>query len=152
MFVISLVAAATASAQTGTATRVQPPGFAFVALKVKDMPAAQHFYETQLGLTEQFRNDTAKQLELGLDFPSGGAVGSRLLLILDKDHKGPLAAGERLSRIAFYVADVDATCQRLKAADPKIGCQPVNNATFKVKVAFTQDPDGNRVELLQPYD
>lgn len=146
----TLAAQATAQ-QSPSPSRVQQPQFAFVAIKVTDMAAALLFYRDQLGLTEQFRNETGKQVEVGLDFPTS-PLGSRLLLILDKTRSGPLESGERLSRIAFYVKDIDASCRTIAAAGGMIVSQPVDNHAHKVKVAFARDPDGNNVELLQPYD
>lgn len=152
IFFASMLASA-ASAQNNPATHVRTPQFAFVAISVSNIDAALRFYQTQLGLMEQFRNDTPKQVELGLDFPPGGTIGPRLILTMNKRRGAAMPdAGAQLSRIAFYVADVDATCRRLRATDVNLGCQPIDDHKYKVKVGFTSDPDGNRIELLQTYD
>jgi len=125
------------------------PQFGFVAINVADLASSLHFYKDVLGLSQQFRNETPDGIELGLDF-AGGYPGSRLLLNVNKKHQGAYPAGERLSRIALMVTSIDAIRHRMSPGGGEI-TQPVDLKAFKVKVAYAHDPDGNRIELIEPY-
>ena len=120
--------------------------FGFVALNVADMKRSLAFYRI-LGLVERFRSDTPQQLELGLGMP-GGLTTPNLLLVLDRKRKTPHVIGNGFSRIAYMVQGLDELLRRFAAAGAKVK-PPVANAQHHIRVAFVEDPDGYRVELIE---
>jgi lactoylglutathione lyase len=137
--------------RTAQVTRTRGTQFGFLAVNVADLAKSLAFYEGMLGLTEQFHNETATQVEVGLDFP-GNPVGPHLLLVSTKGHQGAYTAGGTFNRFSLYVTGIEALCRRITAAGGEVTRPPVDNKAFKVKVAFAKDPDGNSVELLENYD
>lgn len=111
-----------------------------VALLVTDLPRAEHFYGTVLGLPKVARS---------LNFPGCWyQLGSvQLHLITTAIALPPLANPNKWGRnphIAFAVADLEAAKQTLVQAGA-----PVQMSASGRPALFTQDPDGNIIELSQ---
>ena len=151
---ISVIAALAAVALGGTATAQQAAlpqlrSAGFVALNVVDLDRMAAFYKA-IGFAEDFRQDTATGVQLGLVAPPTVTLGSHLLLIVTKDRKETLNRGTVLSRIAWAVQDVAALCSKATAVSGK-ACSPRDNTQNRTRIAVTEDPDGNRVEFIENY-
>ncbi len=110
------------------------------ALLVADLEAAAHFYGTILGLP---------QVERALKFPGiWYEVGGHQIHLMQADgYTVTLTHPEKWGRnphIAFAVADLEAAKARLQ----KHHC-PVQLSASGRAAVFTQDPDGNVIELSQ---
>lgn len=136
-----------ATAQQGALPQLRKAGF--VALNVADLDRMAAFYKA-IGFAEDFRQDTASGVQLGLVAPPTIATGSHLLLIATRDRKEPLDRGTVLSRIAWAVRDVAALCGKATAVSGK-PCSPRDNTVNRTRVAITEDPEGNRVEFIENY-
>jgi len=109
------------------------------ALRISNLPRAEHFYGTVLGLPK---------VDRPLKYPGAwyqlGAV--QIHLIADAEMR-PLQPPEKWGRdrhLAIGVADLEAAKAHLLAH----GCEMQMSASGRAAV-FTQDPDGNVIELTQ---
>jgi catechol 2,3-dioxygenase-like lactoylglutathione lyase family enzyme len=100
-----------------------------VEIGVRDLRAAEAFYGGLLGAPADER------LRL-VEVPDGRRAGW-----IDDDRQ------LGLRHLAFYVADVDAEAERLRAAGVALDVEPMT-ATGDVRLAFFRDPDGTQLELL----
>lgn len=111
-----------------------------VAVLVTDLARAEAFYGALLGL---------ERVDRPLGFPGiWYQVGDfQIHLIQAEDWQRPLPCPEKWGRnphLAFAVADLDSTKADLTAA----GC-PLQVSASGRRAVFTQDPDGNVIELSQ---
>jgi len=111
-----------------------------IAVLVSDIPQARQFYGDLLNLPEAERS---------LSFPGiWYQVGSvQIHLIVHQQWQAPLANTAKWGRnphMAFAVSDLDAIKQRLLTHD-----YPVQMSASGRAALFTQDPDGNIIELSQ---
>ena len=108
------------------------------AVLVADIQRAEQFYGNVLGLSKVDRT---------LKYPGAWyQVGAyQIHLIEDTDTTVTLQNAEKLGRnrhVAFGVADLDAAKERLQSH----GCEVQMSASGRAAL-FTQDPDGNVIEL-----
>lgn len=110
------------------------------AILVSNLERSEHFYSTVLGL---------EKVDRALKFPGAwyqiGPVQIHLIVdsSIDIELQNPEKWG-RNGHIAFSVADLDAAKTQLKAHN----C-PVQMSASGRAALFTQDPDGNIIELSQ---
>jgi catechol 2,3-dioxygenase-like lactoylglutathione lyase family enzyme len=100
-----------------------------VEIGVRDLRAAAAFYGGLLGAPA---DDRLRLVEVPDGRPGGWVDDDRQL-------------GVR--HLAFYVGDVDAEAERLRAAGVALDVEPMT-ATGDVRLAFFRDPDGTQLELL----
>lgn len=133
------------------------PAFAvmFPAINVLDLAASEAFYIGLLGMKPTLRigdADSDRQ-EVTLNF-SGDMSAPEASLVLDHvaSREQPYVSGA-LSRIAFRVTDLEGLVERIRAAGHAILSEPrmldVEGADADIKLAFVQDPDGIRIELIE---
>jgi lactoylglutathione lyase len=123
---------------------------AHVAIKVKDIDRSLDFYVNKLGFEEMFRLNkddgslwivylriTDDQfLEL---FPGG--VGER----------APDADAVALNHVCLSVSDMDSVIQQLAARGVPLSRPKKVGVDHNIQ-AWVEDPDGNRIELMQMVD
>lgn len=117
------------------------PRLMHTMLRVADMERTLAFYCGRLGMTVQTdRTDPDGYRNVfvgpGLEF------GCRPGVTLD-----PRSTG--FDDIAFEVADVATACDQLRASGVKI-VREVKAAASGALIAIVEDPDGYRIELIQP--
>lgn len=110
------------------------------AVIVRDLEKAEHFYGNVLGLSK---------VERVLKYPGAWyQVGEyQIHLIVDSSIEPKLQNPEKWGRnphVALSVADLDAAKTQLSAH----GCSTQMSASGRAAL-FTQDPDGNIIELSQ---
>ncbi len=108
------------------------------AVLVSDLEKAEHFYGNVLGLSK---------VERVLKYPGAWyQVGDfQIHLIVDSSIQSKLQNPEKWGRnphVAFSVADLDAAKKQLLAHNGSIQMSASGRAAL-----FTQDPDGNIIEL-----
>ncbi|USR93024.1 VOC family protein [Phormidium yuhuli AB48] len=107
------------------------------AILVSDLDRAEWFYGEVLGLT---------QVERPFRFPGTWyQVGAMQLHLIVSESPSRELASEKWGRnphVAFGIDDLDGMLNRLEAA----GC-PIQRSASGRPALFTQDPDGNIVEL-----
>jgi lactoylglutathione lyase len=123
-------------------------------LRVGDLPRAVDFYTRVLGMTVL---RTAERPEQGyslafVGYGAGNADGATEIELTYNHGVSAYEIGTAYGHIALGVPDVAATCERIRAAGGLItrAAGPVKGGT--TVIAFVQDPDGYKIELIQRPD
>jgi lactoylglutathione lyase len=141
---------------TDTATRAAAavePGtsrFLHTMLRVKDLDKSLQFYTEQLGMKLLRKRDypTGK---FTLAFVGYGDETDSTVVELTHnwDQKEPYSLGSGFGHLAVGVPDVYKACERLADAGVKIPRPAGPMAHGGSVIAFIEDPDGYRIELIQ---
>ena len=119
-------------------------------LRVMDLDRSIQFYTGLLGMKELRRSENESQ-RYTLAFVGYGEVSgtNEIELTYNWDQTEPYAIGTAFGHLAVGVPDVAATCERLRADGVKITREagPVKGGS--TVIAFVEDPDGYKVELVQ---
>jgi lactoylglutathione lyase len=119
-------------------------------LRVRDLDASVAFYTKLLGMKELRRNEVPGG-RYTLAFVGYGDESSTSVIELTHnwDQKEPYEIGTGFGHLAVGMPDVYAACEALKQAGAKITREagPVKHGT--TVIAFVEDPDGYKVELVQ---
>jgi lactoylglutathione lyase len=119
-------------------------------IRVKDLDASVNFYTKLLGMKELRRNEVPGG-KYTLAFVGYGDEASSSVLELTynwgKDEGYDLGTG--FGHLAVGVPDVAATCNQLRAAGAKITREPGPVQFGTTVIAFVEDPDGYKIELVQ---
>ena len=117
-------------------------------LRVVDMDRTLAFYCGHLGMTiaiDRRDPDGYRNVFVGCGVATGGPVlefGARPGLM-------PNTGSEGFDHIALETTDVQDLCERLRAAGVVIQ-RDVKRAQSGALIAIIEDPDGYRIELIQP--
>ena len=126
------------------------PRFLHTMLRVRDLDRSVAFYSGLMGMKELRRSEVPGG-RYTLCFVGYGdeASSSVIELTYNWDQAEPYEVGSGFGHLAVGMPDVYAACERLKAAGAKITREagPVKHGT--TVIAFVEDPDGYKVELVQ---
>lgn len=118
-------------------------------LRVGNLDRSLQFYTDVLGMTLLRRKDYPDG-RFTLAFVGYGDEESNTVLELthnwDTSHYD---LGDAYGHIAIGVDDVYAACERIRAAGGKVVREPGPMKHGTTLLAFVEDPDGYRIELLQ---
>lgn len=127
------------------------PVVLFPALNVLDLDRTVAFYVDLMGMRETLRlgDATTERIEVTLSYGDANGAGASLVLQRENGRKKPYVF-DAFSRIAFRVPDVDALVARIRAAGHPVLVEPhdIEAMGMKIRLAFVQDPNGARVELI----
>jgi len=149
--------AATGSDAPSQATSITPtPSSAvmFPALNVSDLQATEDFYVGIMGMKPTLRIGQAgdDRQEVTLNFSGEMAAPEASLVLNFVASRTEPYVFDGFSRIAFRVPNVSQLVEKVRAAGLEILDEPrkieVKGAAFML--AFVRDPNGARVELIQP--
>jgi len=119
-------------------------------IRVRDLDASLNFYSNLLGMKVLRKRDypTGK---FTLAFVGYGDETDNTVIELTHnwDQKEPYALGSAFGHLAIGVPDVYKTCERLAAAGIKIPRPAGPMAHGGSVIAFIEDPDGYRIELVE---
>jgi lactoylglutathione lyase len=119
-------------------------------LRVKDLDRSVAFYTKLLGMTELRRREVPDG-RYTLAFVGYGDENSACVLELtyNWDQATPYEIGAGFGHLAVGLPDVYKACADLKAGGAKITREagPVKFGT--TVIAFVEDPDGYKIELVQ---
>ena len=119
-------------------------------IRVRDLDASLQFYTNLLGMKLLRKRDypTGK---FTLAFVGYGDESSNTVIELTHnwDQAEPYNLGSAFGHLAVGVPDVYKTCERLAAAGVKIPRPAGPMAHGGSVIAFIEDPDGYRIELVQ---
>lgn len=126
------------------------PRFLHTMLRVRDLDRSVAFYTGLMGMKELRRSEVPGG-RYTLCFVGYGdeASSSVIELTYNWDQAEPYEVGSGFGHLAVGMPDVYAACERLKAAGAKItrDAGPVQHGT--TVIAFVEDPDGYKIELVQ---
>lgn len=126
------------------------PRFLHTMLRVRDLDRSVAFYSGLMGMKELRRSEVPGG-RYTLCFVGYGdeASSSVIELTYNWDQAEPYEVGSGFGHLAVGMPDVHAACERMKAAGAKITREagPVKHGT--TVIAFVEDPDGYKIELVQ---
>ena len=120
-------------------------------LRVGDLQRSIDFYTEMLGM-ELLRTTERPEQKYTLAFVGfgGGNRNGEAELELTYNHGvSDYDLGGAYGHIAVGVDDVAATCERIRAAGGKITREPGPVKGGSTFIAFVEDPDGYKVELIE---
>ena len=119
-------------------------------LRVLDLEKSLDFYTRLLGMKLLRRNDYEGG-RFTLAFVGYGEESDTAVLELTHnwDQKEPYEIGTAYGHIALGVPDIYGTCEKLAAEGVKIPRPPGPMKHGTTVIAFVEDPDGYKVELIE---
>jgi lactoylglutathione lyase len=137
-------------AMPDTATDTGKFQFLHTMLRVKDLDASLKFYTQQLGMKVLRQRDYPSG-KFTLAFVGYGEETDHTVIELTHnwEQPEPYQLGSAFGHLALGVPDVYKTCERLAAAGVKIPRPAGPMAHGGAVIAFIEDPDGYRIELIQ---
>ena len=119
-------------------------------IRVRDLDRSLDFYIRLLGMTLLRRIDYHGG-RFTLAFVGYGSEASTAVLELTHnwDQAEPYLVGTGFGHIAIGVPDIAGTCQQLAAEGVPVPRPPGPMAHGSTVIAFVEDPDGYRVELVE---
>ena len=124
--------------------------FGFTKIVVDDLDRIAGFYQTTMGLREfqRLKGKIADEAFEEIILIHGERMGESVPLIVWKfPNRKPPAASDSI--LGFQTRDVDALVTRIVAAGGSVVQAPKDAPAHGVRVAFTMDPDGRLLELVQ---
>lgn len=119
-------------------------------LRVADMERSLDFYTRLLGMSlldkREHKKNQFTQAYLGY---GDGFSGMVLELVFNWTHEGTYERGEAFGHLAIAVTGITALCDRLAAEGVPMPRPPRSQRHGDTIVAFVEDPDGHRIELVQ---
>jgi lactoylglutathione lyase len=125
--------------------------FLHTMIRVGDLQRSVDFYTRLLGLRELRRRDVpdGKYTLVFLGFGDGNASGGAEIELTYNYGVDKYEQGTAFGHLAIGVPDVAATCESVRAGGGKVTREagPVKFGT--TIIAFVEDPDGYKIELIQ---
>jgi lactoylglutathione lyase len=119
-------------------------------IRVFDLDKSIAFYTEQLGMKLLRRKDYPSG-EFTLAFVGYGDEDSNAVIELTHNwgQKEPYQLGTAFGHLAIGVPDIYGTCERLAKAGVKIPRPPGPMKHGGSVIAFVEDPDGYKIELIE---
>ena len=119
-------------------------------IRVRDLEKSIDFYTRLLGMTLLRRTDYPGG-RFTLAFVGYGDEASTAVIELTHnwDQAEPYTIGSGFGHLAIGVPDIAAACDRLAAAGVPIPRPPGPMKHGGTVIAFAEDPDGYRIELIE---
>ncbi|MBV8913351.1 MAG: lactoylglutathione lyase [Acetobacteraceae bacterium] len=119
-------------------------------IRVKDLDRSVEFYTKLLGMKELRRREVPEG-KYTLSFVGYGDESSHALVELtyNWDQKDGYDIGTGFGHLAVGLPDVYKACDEMKKAGAKITREPGPVKFGTTVIAFVEDPDGYKVELVQ---
>jgi lactoylglutathione lyase len=119
-------------------------------IRVMDLDKSIAFYTKLLGM-KLLRKSDFPEGKFTLAFVGYGSEESNTVVELtyNWDQKEPYAMGTAFGHLAIAVPDAYAVCDALRAAGARITREPGPMKHGTRVIAFVEDPDGYKIELVQ---
>ncbi len=129
----------------------------YTMIRVSDLDRSIKFYRDALGMRE-LRRETFTEGRFTLVFIGYGDEASNAVIELTYNwDEDAYEHGTAYGHVALEVADINAACERLARMDVKIVRDPgpmifaVDETGEREVIAFIEDPDGYRIELIEKH-
>lgn len=124
--------------------------FLHTMLRVFDLDKSISFYKT-LGLHEVRRKDVpeGKYTLVYMAYQGNDKGGAELELTYNWGSETPYNVGTGFGHLAFGVDDVTQLVEKIRQSGGKITREPGPVKFGKIFIAFVEDPDGYKIELIQ---
>lgn len=126
------------------------PRIMHTMIRVFDLDRALEFYVGTLGMKELRRRDAPEgkytNVFVGYGDESENAV---VEMTYNWDPEAPYELGTAFGHLAVGVRDIYGTCEQLAAAGVKIVREPGPVKFGTSVIAFIEDPDGRKIELIE---
>ncbi len=141
----------TAAAEAATAPRDSKRfRILHTMIRVRDLDKSLDFYTRLLGMTQLRKKDFAGgKFTLAFVGYGGEADHTVIELTHNWDQEEPYDLGTGFGHVAIGVPDIYATCERLEAEGVAIPRPPGPMKHGTTVIAFIEDPDGYKVELIE---
>lgn len=124
--------------------------FLHTMIRVGNLERSLAFYTNLLGMKEIRRTDVPEGkytlVYIGYDTEANGATEIELTYNYGVEKYD---LGTAFGHFAVSVADIHATAERLRAAGARITREPGPVKFGTTLIAFVEDPDGYKIELIQ---
>ena len=121
-------------------------------LRVGDLPRSIDFYTRVLGMT-LLRKSENSEYKYSLAFVGYGDEKDEAVIELTYNWGvSEYELGSAYGHIALEADDIYATCEALRAAGAKITREPGPVKGGTTVIAFVEDPDGYKIELIAKKD
>lgn len=119
-------------------------------IRVKDLDKSIDFYTRLLGMKLLRRTDFPEG-KFTLAFVGYGSEDSQAVIELTHnwDQDAPYDLGNGYGHVALGVPDIYGTCEALREAGASIAREPGPMKHGKTVIAFIDDPDGYKIELIE---
>ena len=126
------------------------PSFLHTMIRVGDLERSVKFYTGLLGMKELRRRDVPDgKYTLAFVGYAGEETGAGVIELTYNYGVANYELGNAFGHLAIGVPDVAATCAALRAAGAKITREPGPVKFGTTIIAFVEDPDGYKIELIQ---
>ncbi|MBV9655754.1 MAG: lactoylglutathione lyase [Acetobacteraceae bacterium] len=123
--------------------------FLHTMIRVGDLDRSVRFYTEQLGMRELRRSDVPDG-KYTLAFVGYGDEANDTVLELTYNYgTDRYEQGTAFGHLAVGVPDVAAACERMRKTGVKITREPGPVKFGTTVIAFIEDPDGYKIELIQ---
>ena len=139
----------TAAQKSGSKTPVIQGRLLHTMLRVYDLERSIAFYTELLGMRLLRRKDYPEG-KFTLAFVGYGEESEQAVIELTHNwgHE-PYEIGTGYGHIALGVADIYGTCEKIRAAGGKITREPGPMKHGGSTIAFIEDPNGYKIELIE---
>ena len=119
-------------------------------IRVRDLDASLDFYTRHLGMRLLRRTDYPAG-EFTLAFVGYGDEASSTVIELTHNwgRSEPYVIGDGFGHLAIGVTDIYGLCERLAQDGVKIARAPGPMKHGSTVIAFVEDPDGYKIELIE---
>ena len=121
--------------------------FLHTMLRVRDLERSVAFYTGLLGMKEIRRSEVPAG-KYTLVFVGYGD-GAEIELTHNWDQETPYEVGSGFGHLAVGMPDITAACDRVRAAGAQVTREPGPVKHGTTVIAFIEDPDGYKIELIQ---
>ncbi len=119
-------------------------------IRVRDLDRSLDFYTRLLGMKELRKKDySGGKFTLAFVGYGGEADHTVIELTHNWDQEEPYDLGTGFGHVAIGVPDIYATCERLEAEGVAIPRPPGPMKHGTTVIAFIEDPDGYKIELIE---
>ncbi len=126
--------------------------FIHTMLRVKNLEQSIAFYTGPMGMKELRRRDVpgGKYTLAFVGYGDGNAGGqAEIELTYNYGQDDGYDVGTGFGHLAVGMPDVYGTCEKLRVAGAKITREPGPVQHGTTVIAFVEDPDGYKIELVQ---